>query len=444
MDYVGYSKKIQRMFEKKGITLGCGIKIDGKEGILMPKSSGDPECIVLKLKSGYNIGIRYGKGMRIEKTSEPRKTGKVARMEFDPAKPKASLIITGGTISSKVDYSTGGVSALLDPAEILSNVPELKKIINIHKVVVPFTRMSESFDYKDWQEIAMVVEKRLKEGDAGVIIAQGTDSLHYTSAALSFMLPNVGKPVVIIGSQRSSDRGSSDAPMNLICAAHLISRARELGIGGVGTCLHGSMSDDYCLFIRGTKVRKLHSSRRDAFRPVNTKPIAKITSDGEIEIYRNEECKSNVKADVKFEPKVALIKFTPGSDPGIISYYVKKGYRGIVIEALGLGQVSSLKWVRDKKKAWIPAIKKAIKKGVLVCFACQTIYGRLNPNVYSEAREALDAGVVYLEDMLPETALVKLGWVLGHTKNLKKARELMLTNIAGEITERTEIDSFLI
>jgi glutamyl-tRNA(Gln) amidotransferase subunit D len=439
----GYSKKIQKVLKDKEIVYGCGINVGDDEGILMPKSCGDCDCLVLKLKSGYNIGVRYDK-QEVKKLSEPVKMIKPKKMEFDPTKPRVSMIVIGGTISSKVDYKTGGVSALLDSEELLGQIPELKNIVNIHRVVVPFTRMGESVNYEDWQEIAKEVEKCLKDGDAGVIITQGTDSLHYTAAALSFMLPKIGKPVVIVGSQKSSDRGSSDGPMNLICAAHLVSQAKHLEVRGVGTCLHGSINDSYCLFILGTKVRKMHTSRRDAFRPVNSKPIAKIFPSGKIEVYQKDNFEFGVRADVKYEPKVALVKFTPGADPDIINYYVKKGYKGIVIEALGMGQVSVENWVRNKKDAWVPVIKKAIAKNVIVCFAPQTIYGRVNPNVYSEARQARDVGVVYLEDMLPETALVKLGWVLAHAKNLEESKKMMITNLEGEITERTEIDTFLV
>jgi len=444
MNYGNYSKKLVKELKKKEIVPGCKIRVGDKEGFLMPKSSGDPDFIVLKLGSGYNIGIRYGKKVGIEKLSEPEKRVKSLKMEFDPSKPRVSVIITGGTISSKVDYKTGGVTALLNPEEILTQVPELKNIVNIHKVVVPFTRMGESVNYQDWQVVAKEVEKRLKDGDAGVIVTQGTDSLHYTAAGLSFMLPEVCKPVVIVGSQRSTDRGSTDSAMNLICASHLIAKAKELGVRGVGTCLHGSMSDDYCLFIRGTRVRKLHSSRRDAFRSVNAKPVAKITPKGEIEVYEREKGEYGIRSDTKYEPKVALIKFTPGSDPDIINYYVKKGYRGIVIEALGLGQVSVANWVRNKKDAWVPVIEKAVKKGVVVCFTPQTIYGRVNSNTYSEARQAKEAGVIFLRDILSEVAWIKLSWVLGHVKDFEKVKELMLTNLAGELSyRRTGIDTFL-
>jgi glutamyl-tRNA(Gln) amidotransferase subunit D len=444
----GYSKKILSSLKKKKIAVGDTIKIiSGKnthKGLLMPKAIGNPDVLVIKLKSGYNIGKDFSNIKKIEKIkSLERKSEKMEKLEFNTTKPKATMIITGGTISSKVDYKTGGVSALISPNELLSAVPELKDIVNL-EITSPFTRMSESINYQDWQEMAKAIEKAIKKSD-GVILTQGTDSLAYTAAALSFMLPNCTKPVVIVGSQRSSDRGSSDAAFNLICASHLIAKAKELEIRGVGVCMHSSINDDFCFFLKGTKVRKMHSSRRDAFRPINAKPIAKIWPDGKIEIVEKlPSVNGKCKADTKFFPKVALVKFTPGSSPEILDFYTKKGYKGIIIEALGLGQISTARWTRNKKDAWVPALKKAIKKGVTVCIVSQTIYGRVNSKVYSEAREIHDAGAIFLRSTLSETAWIKLGWVLGHTKDPKKIRELMLTNLVGELSTRTEIDKFLV
>jgi glutamyl-tRNA(Gln) amidotransferase subunit D len=200
------------------------------------------------------------------------------------------------------------------------------------------------------------------------------------------------------------------------------------------------MSDDYCIFTRGTKVRKMHTSRRDAFRPINDRPLAKVWPDGKIQKMQKvpARSKSGAKADTAFEPKVALIKSYPGRMPDIIDFYVGRGYRGLVLEATGLGQVPTY-----GKVSWVESIKKATEKGVLVCGAAETVYGRLNPNVYTEGRMLKEAGVLYLQDMLPETAYVKLGWVLGHTKSAEKAREMMVTNYAGEITERTLPGTFL-
>jgi glutamyl-tRNA(Gln) amidotransferase subunit D len=448
-----YSQQIQKVL--KNFKIGDRILItkDKKtyEGLLMPRTElGDKNSIALKLDSGYNIGIRHEKGIKIEKSkkAEPKEIReeikfefekeKVKELKFDSKKPKVALIMTGGTIISRVDYRTGGVAALEKPEELLTNIPELKNIVNIENILTPFRKMSEDFNYKDWQTLTELVAKELNKNE-GVIIAHGTDTMHYTSAALSFMLKNLNKPVILVGSQRSSDRGSSDAFMNLICSAYVATS----NIAEVGICMHGSADDQYCYFIRGTKVRKMHSTRRDAFRSINEMPLAKIFPDGKIDILnKNYKKRSDEKvvADVKFEPKIALLKAYPGSEPEILEFLVKKGYKGFVIEGTGMGHVPTA-----AEKSWIPTIKKLIKDGIPVVIATQTIYGRINTNVYTNQRILYhEAKAIPAEDMLPEVAYVKLGWILGHTKDLEKVREMMLTNMKGEITERSEIDSFLI
>jgi len=447
-----YSPEIQKAL--KGVRIGERISVTkGKqkyEGLLMPRTElGDRKAIVLKLDSGYNIGIRFEKGIKVEKSKKPEpkeikevkfEMGKehIKTLRFDPKKPKISLIMTGGTIVSRVDYRTGGVYALEKPEELLTNVPELKNIVNIEDILSPFKKMSEDLNYKDWQTLAELTAKELNKTQ-GVIITQGTDTLHFTSAALSFMLKNLYKPVVLTASQRSSDRGSSDAFMNLICSAH----TAISDIGEVGTCMHGSTDDYYCYFIRGTKVRKMHSTRRDAFRSINENPLAKIWPDGRIDILNKNHKKrrdEKVIADTKFEPKIALLKAYPGSEPEILEFLVKKGYKGFVIEGTGMGHVPTF-----ADKSWIPTIKKLIKDGIPVVIAPQTIYGRINTNVYTNLRILYhEAKAIPAEDMLSEVAYVKLGWILGHTKDLEKIREMMLTNIAGEITERSEIETFLV
>ncbi len=448
-----YSTEVKKIL--KGIKIGDRISvIKGKrkyEGLLMPRSEmGDGNCIVLKLDNGYNVGIRCEKGIKVKKSKKPEPKEvkeevdfelgkeKVKKIKFDPKKPKISLIMTGGTIVSRVDYRTGGVYALEKPEELLTNIPELKDIVNIKNILSPVKKMSEDLDYKDWQNLAKISAKELNKNQ-GVIITHGTDTLHFTSAALSFMLKNLYKPVVFTASQRSSDRGSSDAFMNLICSAH----TSVSDIGEVGICMHATIDDHYCFFMRGTKTRKMHTTRRDAFRSINEVPLAKIWPNGKIDILNNNHKKrkdEKVTADIKFEPKVALLKSYPGSEPDILEFLVKKGYKGFVIEGTGMGHVPTF-----AEKTWIKPIKKLIKDGIPVVIAPQTIYGRINPNVYTNLRILFhESKAIPAEDMFPETAYVKLGWILGHTKDLEKVRDMMLTNIVGEITERTELDTFLV
>jgi len=199
---------------------------------------------------------------------------------------------------------------------------------------------------------------------------------------------------------------------------------------------HASMNDDFCFAFRGTKVRKLHSSRRDAFKSVNDRPIAKVFSDRvEFISEHRPRNKDVVKLDSSYSDKVALLKFYPGQDPGILDYYALK-YKGIVIEAGGLGQLPA----SDSVHNWIPKLKKHIRNGLAVCVTSQTIFGRVDPYVYSNGRELMDAGAIFLEDMLSEVALVKLGFVLGHYGWKKNVKEKMLENFSGELNERLGIE----
>jgi glutamyl-tRNA(Gln) amidotransferase subunit D len=207
--------------------------------------------------------------------------------------------------------------------------------------------------------------------------------------------------------------------------------------------MHGESGDSFCLFNRGTKVRKMHTSRRDAFRPINDLPLARVYPDGRIDIINRDHTKRNdredVEADTRYEPRVALLKAYPGSEPGIIDYLVSRGYRGFVIEAGALGHVPTF-----ARKSWISTIKRHVRDGIPFVTSSQTLYGRINPNVYTNLRILYhEAGAIPGEDMLPETAYVKLGWVLGHTRSMEKVREMMLTSYAGEITKRSLPQTFL-
>ncbi|MCD6403244.1 MAG: Glu-tRNA(Gln) amidotransferase subunit GatD [Candidatus Aenigmarchaeota archaeon] len=443
---MAYSPELERILKEKGIKVGNRVRVEKNghvyEGLLMPRIEvGDEKTLIIKLDSGYNVGIKYEKGVRIEKVGEGKEPGKIPRLKIrhNTELPDVVMIATGGTIGTHVDYLTGGVYMCRDPEEILFMAPEVTEIINLKKALRPFTLASEDMTPDEWKTLAKLVAKELNEGAYGVIITHGTDTMHYTSAALSFMLRNLNKPVVMVGAQRSPDRGSFDGAMNLICASHVV----KSDIAEVVVVMHGTTNDDYCLAIRGTKVRKMHSSRRDAFRPINEMPIAKVWQDGKIEIL-NEHRKrkeGKVEADAKFEPKVAIVKAYPGSNPKIIDWYVDNDYKGLVIEGTGFGHVPTQPL--KKEDSWIPHVKDAVERGVFIGITTQTIYGRTNPYVYRNLRLLNEAGGVHLEDMLTEVAYVKLGWVLGHTKSMKKVKGMMLTNYAGEITKTSDPRSFL-
>ncbi len=451
-----YSNSVKKKLQSAKVSVGKRILVekDGKkfEGLLMPKTDfSDPGSLAIKLDNGYNIGIELDKNTKIHKSKhkEPKaileeeefEMGKInkklLKVKWDKSNPAVTLMSVGGTISSRVDYRTGGVYALESPEEILHNVPELSGIVNMN-MITPFNKMSEDMDHEDWSKIARLAAKELNSGKQGVIVTHGTDFLHYTAMALSFFLRNLSKPVVLVGSQRSSDRGSSDAGMNLICASHVA----KSDMAEVGICMHGSLSDDYCLFNRGTHVRKMDSQRRDAFRPINEPPLAKVWPDGRIEVKNSnirKRTNEDAKVDDKFEPKVAILKVYPGADPEIIDYFMQKKYRGFIIEASGLGHVPT-----NGKKQWISKIKKYSKDGIPFVTTLQTMYGRINTNVYSNLRILYhDAGAISGQNMLTECAFVKLGWILGHTKNMEEIKKMLSTNYSEEITNRSLIDSFL-
>ena len=399
------------------------------EGILLESPEDEKGIVLLKLGSGYNIGFNKKDIFEIKLLGKAKEKRETIEVKKNANKPNIAMIITGGTIASRMDPKKGGVSPLTSSEDFFKFYPEIFELVNVAKVEIPFMKWSEDMDFKDWRQIAKTTEKLLNDPNIkGIIITHGTDSLHYTSAALSFFLGNVNKPVVLTYAQRSSDRASSDANLNLKCAAlAAISDIAEVMLVG-----HASSNDDFCYAMSGAKVRKLHSSRRDAFKVVNGKPFAKIFSD-RIEILREHRIRNNnkVKADTNFDDKVALLKFYPGQDPSILDYYMKNKYKGIVIEFLGLGQIST-----KGKNSWIKKLREVQKKEMVICAASQTIYGRLDPLVYSAGRDLLNAGVIYLEDMLSETAFVKLGWVLGHKGwNVK---EKMLENMHGEINGKLE------
>jgi len=401
------------------------------KGILI--ESYEPGVVLVKLESGYNIGISRDNilDIKVIKKAEKKQEEK-EDLKLSHKKPIIDLIMTGGTISSSLDSKTGGVKWLTSPGEFFKFYPDIFELADI-RIINPFMKASENMSSEDWIKISKQVQKSLgDESVKGVIVTHGTDFLHYTASALSFFFNGkVNKPVVLTYSQRSSDRGSSDADLNLYCAAKMaLSDVSEVMLVG-----HANSSDEYCNALIGTKTRKMHSSRRDAFKPINTNPIAKVYRD-KIEILRgdyNKRGKANEKPEMNavFSDKVALMQFYPGQTPEILEHYASLGFKGLIIEASGLGHV-----LTEGKDNWVPVLKKLIDKGIIVCMASQTIYGRLDPLVYSPGRELKNVGVIFLEDMLAETAFVKLGWILGFEKDKKKIEELMLKNIAKEFNTR--------
>jgi glutamyl-tRNA(Gln) amidotransferase subunit D len=430
----GYKGAALEALKKADCDVGDIIRVVSKgktyEGILIPRSElGEGTVVIVKMKSGYNIGIRITADVKIEKV------GKGAKPAFaSPQLPKQNLALphvvimsTGGTIASRVDYRTGAVRSALSASDLYGVVPELSDVAQVDTEIV-FSLYSENITQKHWKELAETVAKRIEEGVDGVVIAHGTDTMAYTSAALSFALQNLPVPVIVVGAQRSSDRPSSDAATNLIGA---VKAAGEGPFAEVGLAMHETVSDIAVAIHRGTKVRKCHTSRRDTFKSINGFPIARVKNQQVTMLtnqYQHRDTSKKLVLKPNFSEKAALIKFYPGLDPAIIDWYVDKGVRGILLEGSGLGHVS---------KYCFDSIKRAVAKGVVVALASQCIWGRVNMNVYDTGRDLLSFGVIPLDDMFPETGLVKLMWVLGQTDSPKEAAKLLKTNIAGEFSPRT-------
>lgn len=427
---------MKKQFKKPEVGDKVEIVIGGRseEGILL--ESHDRGVLLLKLDSGYNIGFKKEDISEIkvlEKRKEKVECDKELKMSGK--KPVIDFYLTGGTISSKLDASTGGVKWLIDSKELFGMYPEIFEIADV-RVYTPFMKSSENMDSNDWIRLAKSIGKSLNDPNVkGVIVSHGTDFLHYTASALSFMLGKLNKPVVLTYSQRSSDRGSSDSRLNLVCSAYMaLSDVAEVMLVG-----HANLDDEYCYALQGNKCRKMHSSRRDTFKAINCSPIAKIDGSGRIEILRNVVNKrgnGKVEVDAVFDDSVAFVKFYPGQNPVILDYY-KKNFKAIVVEFSGLGHVIS-----EGKNNWIPKLKEVICKGLYVYAVPQTIYGRLDQYVYSPGRKLEEIGVVFLKDILPETGFVKLGWVLGHSdwRGTVVTKRKMLENVNKEFNEKLGVD----
>src|SRR5437870_12000709 len=436
----GYHGEILRRLKNANAGISRIIRITTKsgevfEGTLFPRSEyTDPNHIVLKLKNGYNIGIHYEKTEKIEVVGEGPKPHftKPPSPPKSPGLPRVAIISTGGTIASRVDYRTGAVQPALTAADLASVVPELSSIAEIDAHIL-FSEYSENIGPTHWKGMAEEVAKRIADGAEGVVISHGTDTLHYTAAALSFALANLPVPVLLVGAQRSSDRPSSDAASNLTAAVAL---AAPADMALVGVAMHQDLSDHIVLAHRGTRVRKCHTSRRDAFKSVNSVPIASYDlKTGQIEMTNGVPKRDNSRKlalKCRFDQHAYLITFYPGFDTRMIDSAVSGGTRGIVVEGTGLGHVS---------RHLFDSLKKALKQYLPIFMTSQTIWGRVDMNVYNTGRDLLNLGVTPLEDMVAETAIVKLMWVAAQTKSADKTREMMLRPIAGEMTSRTLVEA---
>ena len=424
----GYKGKSLEYLHQKDVNVGDSIKVISDltyAGTLMPRyETSEDSHIVLKLKSGYNIGIELSEIKDIKKISSPEPvTEEKNTKKTDVTLPKILLLSTGGTIASKVDYRTGAVTPALTASDLNDAVPEIANIANIDAEVL-FSEYSENLQPEHWIETAKKIESVANSDYKGIIVAHGTDTMHYSSAFLSFALSGLKIPIVFVGSQRSSDRPSSDAALNLIAAARLIT---QTDVKGVYIVMHHNESDDTIACHLGTRVRKNHTSKRSAFETIGSDPAflvldQKIIKNSTNEFFKNQSFNPRLGINTK----VALVKYHPGYESKQIDTLIDLGFKAIIFEGTGLGHVG---------KTMYDVIKKASSHGLFLGMTSQCIDGRVRMTVYESGRDLLELGIIPLENMIPEIALVKTMWALGNSENNDGLKKLLLENIASEFSE---------
>ena len=430
---------VEYFLKKKGVNIGDYVEVylmDGikYKGIIMPKHEfSKPEILVLKLDNGYNIGIDINKVLDIRKAEAPEISPGVSveeEVEKPEDLPRVLVMGVGGTILSKVDYTTGAVRSAVSTEELLSILPEVNQIAEIDTKII-MNKYSEHLTPPDWSKISKEIYSAISSRKYdGIVVLHGTDTLGYTAAAVSFAVQQLPIPVVFVGSQRSSDRPSSDAALNLISAIRVAGYA---DIAEVVVAMHRDTSDEYIAVHQGTRVRKNHTSRRDAFQSIDTTPYMLVDSDGEFKILRNDfRRRDGERSPIlypKFSRDVALVKFYPGFNHNILLSLLHNGVKAVILEGTGLGHVGEYLF---------ETIGLLVNNGVHIYMTSQCIWGRVNMNVYDTGRFLRKLGVIPLENIISETAYVKASWVLGNF-GVKELDVMMTTNIVGEASPRSPI-----
>ncbi len=439
--FQGYKGAALDVLKKYNARVWGQAEIDTKRGrfigTILPRSENDDDQhIVLKIPTGYNVGIDIKTINAMVETGYKKANYKIPEKEFPVTDglPAVKLFGTGGTIASRLDYRTGAVIPAFSPGELYGAVPELADICNLETEKL-FAVFSENMGPRQYMALAKGIGREIENGIDGIVIGHGTDTLHHTGAALTYMCQNLPVPVVLVGSQRSSDRPSSDAALNLM---HAMKAAGHSDIAEVMVCMFGPTSDEYGLLHKGTRVRKMHSSYRSTFRTIGDTPIAMINRK-EIKPIKKKYNKrrSDRKVNILpyFSDEVSMLYYYPGMKPDTIDALVEAGYRGIIIVGTGLGHVN---------KELYPAIERAHAKGVHMYMTLQTIWGYVHMFVYDTGRDMMAKGIIPAGNMLPEVAWVKLSWILGQTDDPDEVKRLMLTPINDDITMREPYNGYLV
>jgi glutamyl-tRNA(Gln) amidotransferase subunit D len=441
-DFKGYKGRARAALAVHGVRVWSQVRLTNDagsvfEGVILPRSETlDGEHVVVKMINGYNVGIHVDRIARIEELGWKEAIYKIPEKEFPvrPNLPKVTLLGTGGTIASRLDYRTGAVIPAFTPGELYGAVPELADICNLTTKKL-FGVFSENMAKENYIALAEAIGAEIEAGAAGIVIGHGTDTMGHTAAILSFMVQDSPVPIVLVGSQRSSDRPSSDAALNLI---HAVRTAAYGDIAEVMIAMFGPTSDRYGLLHRGTRCRKMHSSYRSTFRTVGDIPLATVSRDAFTYLtkdFRRRDPERRVKIDAVYDDRTTILYYYPGMRPDLVDALVEKGYRGIVIAGTGLGHVN---------KPLYPALRRAAEAGVHVVMTVQTLWGFAQMYVYDTGRDLMELGVVPLDNMIPETALMKLSWVLAHTDDHTEVMRMMRDSVAHEITLREPHNGYLI
>jgi len=448
-----YSPRVGDMLRTAGAESGDTVEVEtpsGKvRGVLMPHHEfSSPEVVVVKLDSGYNVGIELPPGSRISVLAKRTEAApRAGKPPFERPGKRIALLHTGGTIASRVDYRTGGVVASFTPEEMLELIPEVEQVPGLGRLETKLVAniFSDNMRIGHLNLIGHAVYDAVTRGAEGVVVTHGTDTMHYSSAALSFMLENLKVPVLLVGSQRSSDRPSSDAATNLLGALRfLCDPETPKRFHGVGICMHHDESDRLLQVLPGTRTRKMHSSRRDAFKPVNDSPVALIPwPEGPIRWFARPHPPDDGEfrlAPIKENVLVGLMKWRVGTTPDEVRFYTEKGYDGLVIEGTGLGHVSIgvTDELSQENGRIRDELRKLVESGCVVAITTQTLHGRVDVSVYSNGRDLMRLGVVGDGlDMTPETAYMKLVWLLSDN-TAEDAKRLFPQNLRGEVSARSD------
>ena len=417
------------------------------EGLALPAAG--PKLITLKLANGYNVSYpeSYVESVEILDEVEISEEEAPTPIEQDGNLPLVHLIHTGGTIASKVDYATGAVTARFEPDELLQSVPELKSVARL-RVVKLGNMFSDDIRPRHWNRMLKATEEAFAEGAVGVVITHGTDTLHLSAAAMGYgWAGNGGRPpgrIALTGSQRSPDRGSSDAAENIVAAVHWAAHGPEpTGYRDASVVvMHSESSDGQCAVLPGIACRKYHSSRRDAFKTINQGPLAWINNDGtgpSIEMAEHEPADARVEAisPMMFDEDARIAQFIadPHLDSNLVMLAIKDDFDAIVLHGTGLGHLPISDPQDDSPentKLRLMLEDHCANDGVVVVVA-QTIHGPMNMNVYAKGRTQQEIGIIGHGSLCPPgSALVKLHHLLSRGGGRETVASNWTEDLCGE------------